>query len=81
MYPILCSVLQILSGRTEKRQLGAKKGNSFSVATFATEEASTSEAPRPRKKKGGVDDDRAFWAEMLPEAVQEHDERVGEILM
>lgn len=26
---------QILSGRTEKRQIGGRAGNSFSVATFA----------------------------------------------
>jgi len=29
---------QILSGRTEKRQIGGRAGNSFSVATFAAAE-------------------------------------------
>ena len=27
---------QILAGRTEKRQIGNRKGNTFSTATFAT---------------------------------------------
>lgn len=31
---------QILSGRTEKRQIGSRAGNSFSIATFAPSEVS-----------------------------------------
>ena len=35
---------QILSGRTEKRQIGGRAGNSFSVATFAAPEVRRSAA-------------------------------------
>ena len=31
---------QILAGRTEKRQIGSRKGNTFSTATFSSNEAS-----------------------------------------
>ena len=64
----------ILAGRTEKRQLGSRAGNSFSVATFAAEAAGGS-PPGAANKKGkrrgaaDTDDDRAFWAALLPDAV------------
>ncbi len=29
---------QILAGRSEKRQIGSRKGNTFSTATFSTNE-------------------------------------------
>ena len=31
---------QILAGRSEKRQIGSRKGNTFSTATFSTNEVS-----------------------------------------
>ncbi|MEW5298254.1 MAG: hypothetical protein WDW36_001399 [Sanguina aurantia] len=74
---------QILSGRTEKRQIGAKAGNSFSVARFVTEE-DTPDAGAPLDipfnkigKKWRAENDRAFWSEMMPEAVEEHDARIA----
>lgn len=77
---------QILSGRTEKRQIGAKAGNSFSVARFVTEE-DTPDAGAPLDipfnkigKKWRAENDRAFWSEMMPEAVEEHDARVSHLL-
>lgn len=33
---------QILAGRTEKRQIGSRKGNTFSTATFSSNEVSFS---------------------------------------
>lgn len=50
---------QILSGRTEKRQLGGRAGNSFSVATFG---GGTEAAP-------GED----YWLNLMPEAAAEHE--------
>ena len=32
---------QILAGRTEKRQIGSRKGNTFSTATFSSNEVIT----------------------------------------
>ncbi|KAJ9516015.1 hypothetical protein QJQ45_024466, partial [Haematococcus lacustris] len=56
----------ILQGRTEKRQLGSRAGNTFSVARFAAvEEEEPVAAPKGRE----------YWAELLPEAVAAHDER------
>lgn len=52
---------QILSSRTEKRQIGSRAGNTFSVASFNVDEA----AAHTKDKNG-----RDFWAEILPEAVQ-----------
>ena len=36
---------QILAGRSEKRQIGSRKGNTFSTATFSTNEVSLPLAP------------------------------------
>jgi SNF2 family DNA or RNA helicase len=47
---------EILSSRTEKRQIGGRAGNTFSVASFEGEKA--------RKKE----DDQEFWKTLLPEA-------------
>ncbi|KAL4858846.1 Chromodomain-helicase-DNA-binding protein 6 [Chlorella vulgaris] len=53
---------QILQGRTEKRQIGGRAGNTFSVATFGMD------ATAAAGSAGG--DDKAYWASLLPEAVQ-----------
>jgi hypothetical protein len=53
--------MQILSSRTEKRSVGGKAGNSFSVATFAVQE----ELP----SAGGPGNEQ-YWQNLLPEAVQ-----------
>ncbi len=59
------AVVQILNGRTEKRQIGNRAGNSFSVATFAA-------GPQL-----GAITDKDYWAELLPEALQELRQKVG----
>ena len=65
--------VQILTARTEKRQIGSRAGNTFSVATFAVDEK-----PAAAARKGGRDEeDREFWAALLPEAVAAHEEQVG----
>ncbi|KAJ9515881.1 hypothetical protein QJQ45_016934, partial [Haematococcus lacustris] len=56
----------ILQGRTEKRQLGSRAGNTFSVARFAAVE---------EEEPVAVPKGREYWAELLPEAVAAHDER------
>lgn len=38
---------QILAGRTEKRQIGSRKGNTFSTATFSSNEVSTCSSSYP----------------------------------
>lgn len=53
---------QILNGRTEKRQIGGRAGNTFSVATFETAASA-----------GAHGDDKAFWGALLPEALQAHE--------
>ncbi|KAL0045080.1 hypothetical protein WJX82_007731 [Trebouxia sp. C0006] len=53
---------QILAGRSEKRQIGSRKGNTFSTATFSTNEA-----------VGTGKNDREYWAQLMPQAVDEHD--------
>jgi chromodomain-helicase-DNA-binding protein 7 len=57
---------QILSGRTEKRQIGGRAGNSFSVATFA--------APEVRVQDGTTE--RDYWQKLMPEALEKFDEEV-----
>ena len=52
-------LLQILASRTEKRTVGGKAGNSFSVATFAA-----------REELPAGTEDPAYWESLLPEAVQ-----------
>lgn len=88
---VVVRVLQILSKHTERRSMGTKGKSSFSTATFvidtvadAADGAGPPEeppAPRPRPKKpNGVDDDRAFYTELLPDAVQACDEMVSQTL-
>ena len=55
---------QILKGRTEKRQIGGRAGNTFSVATFGEQ------APTPGK---GEKNDEDFWKSLLPDAVASHE--------
>ncbi|KAK9815748.1 hypothetical protein WJX72_008847 [[Myrmecia] bisecta] len=57
---------QILAGRTEKRQIGSRAGNTFSVATFAAEE------PKVRAPS----DEREYWAAVLPDAVAAYDKQL-----
>ena len=63
---------EILKGRTEKRQIGGRAGNTFSVATFAVEGGEGS-----GDVNGGGDgrptDDKEFWKALLPDAAAEHD--------
>jgi hypothetical protein len=67
--------LQILAGRSEKRQLGSRKGNTFSIAHFAA--AGGAEPEQAEAAGAEADaaplDAKAFWADLLPEAVQAHE--------
>jgi hypothetical protein len=76
-------VLQILLGRSEKRQLGSRKGNTFSIAHFGDgggelepeqEEATAADAAAAEV---AAKDAKTFWAELLPEAAAEHAARAG----
>jgi len=53
---------EILAGRTEKRQIGNRAGNTFSMATFAADQMGGNEETN----------DPNFWANLLPEAVAAH---------
>ena len=50
---------EILSSRTEKRQIGGRAGNTFSVANFGEDKDTTSQK-----------DDEDFWKTILPEACE-----------
>jgi len=75
---------EILKGRTEKRQIGGRAGNTFSVATFdvgspmvAGGGGGTAEAALAAEAAaggGGGVSDKEFWAALLPEAAQKHEE-------
>lgn len=52
----------ILAQRTEKRQLGNSKGNTFSTATFAIAEEDAQKV-----------DPREYWSAILPDAVASYD--------
>lgn len=76
-------VPQILLGRSEKRQLGSRKGNTFSIAHFGDgggelepeqEEAAPDAAAAAEV---AAKDSKTFWAELLPEAAAEHAARAG----
>ncbi|KAK9835518.1 hypothetical protein WJX74_002180 [Apatococcus lobatus] len=60
------SIDAILNGRTEKRQLGSRKGNTFSTASFAFQDAE------------GKEGERDFWSNIMPEAIAAHDQQVLE---
>lgn len=62
-------VLQILLSRSEKRQLGSRKGNTFSIAHFA---AAGGNAADEAEAEEEVVDAKAFWSELLPEAAAAH---------
>jgi hypothetical protein len=70
-------VVQILAGRSEKRQLGSRKGNTFSIAHFAAAGAEPEPAEAAGEAAGEAEgaplDAKAFWADVLPEAVQAHE--------
>eukprot|EP00878_Enallax_costatus_P046663 GHUV01056913.1.p1 GENE.GHUV01056913.1~~GHUV01056913.1.p1 ORF type:complete len:503 (+),score=214.95 GHUV01056913.1:285-1793(+) len=59
---------QILAGRSEKRQLGSRKGNTFSIAHFAAAGGAEAEA----EAEDDAVDAKTFWAELLPEAAAAH---------
>ncbi|GFR52261.1 hypothetical protein Agub_g14795 [Astrephomene gubernaculifera] len=71
---------QILEGRTEKRQIGSRAGNTFSVATFALDDANNADNgdPRvgPRGRRAG-EDDKEYWRSLLPEAVAAHEAQLA----
>ena len=59
---------QILKGRTEKRQIGGRAGNTFSIATFEIEGGGA-----PGSGPNNAADDKSFWATLLPEAAAAHE--------
>ncbi|CAK0786707.1 hypothetical protein CVIRNUC_009921 [Coccomyxa viridis] len=59
----------ILRNRTEKRQLGFSKGNTFSTATFTIEE-------EPQVTNAA--DARNYWSAILPDVVAAHDAQAAE---
>ena len=59
---------QILKGRTEKRQIGGRAGNTFSVATFGEQAVSPA-------KEGKNGNDQDFWKALLPDAVASHEKK------
>lgn len=80
----VCAVvaLQILLGRSEKRQLGSRKGNTFSIAHFGDgggelEPEQEEAAPDAAAAEVAAKDAKTFWAELLPEAAAEHAARAG----
>lgn len=81
--PLGLPALQILEGRSEKRQLGSRKGNNFSVAHFGAaapdvellpdEEAEAAAAAADAEAAAAQPvDARAFWEGLMPEAVAAH---------
>jgi hypothetical protein len=62
--------VQILLGRSEKRQLGSRKGNTFSIAHFG--DGGGELEPEQEEVEVAVQDSKAFWSELLPEAAAEH---------
>lgn len=59
---------EILSNRTEKRQIGGRAGNTFSVATFGAEKDATA-------------NDKEFWQTLLPDAAKQYEENKKKQLM
>jgi hypothetical protein len=59
---------EILSNRTEKRQIGGRAGNTFSVATFEAE-------------KDANANDKEFWQTLLPDAAKQYEENKKKQLM
>lgn len=60
--------VQILASRTEKRQVGGKAGNTFSVATFAVVDEAALAAKAAADEAGAAGEE--FWKTLLPEAVK-----------
>ncbi|KAL3151223.1 hypothetical protein ABBQ38_013064 [Trebouxia sp. C0009 RCD-2024] len=77
---------QILAGRTEKRQIGNRKGNTFSTATFSSNEVTTRYMPLSVSRGQSAyfimlscgdaagKNDRDYWAQLMPDAVNDHDQ-------
>ncbi|KAH7617240.1 putative Chromodomain-helicase-DNA-binding protein 7 [Nannochloris sp. 'desiccata'] len=62
---------QILKGRTEKRQIGGRAGNTFSIATFEIEGGAAGSGAAGATANAA--DDKSFWATLLPEAAAAHE--------
>lgn len=76
MVMLLCW-LQILLGRSEKRQLGCRKGNTFSIAHFGDGGGELEPEQEAAEPEGPAKDAKAFWSELLPEAAAEHAARAN----
>lgn len=66
-------------GRSEKRQLGCRKGNTFSIAHFGDGggELEPEQEQEQEEAEVAVKDSKAFWSELLPEAAAEHAARAN----
>lgn len=64
---------QILQGRTEKRQIGGRAGNTFSMATFDAQGSGSLDGSLTAEGSG---EGAAFWTALLPEAVAAHEEKM-----
>lgn len=69
--------MQILVGRSEKRQLGNRKGNTFSIAHFGDGGGELDpelelELQQQEEAQVAAKDAKTFWAELLPEAAADH---------
>ncbi|KAG2496454.1 hypothetical protein HYH03_005678 [Edaphochlamys debaryana] len=71
---------QILEARTEKRQIGSRAGNTFSVATFAVEEPGAGAGRGRGRGRGGAEDAEAaeYWRNLCPDAVAAHEAKANE---
>lgn len=74
---------QILSDRTEKRQVGSKKSVFYSVANYVVEEeagdAKDHHVNVRGQKYADCAADAEFWREALPEATAENQAQVSNI--
>ncbi|KAK9793449.1 hypothetical protein WJX73_007753 [Symbiochloris irregularis] len=57
-------IAAILAGRTEKRQIGSRAGNTFSTATFSAQPIDL-----------GGKDAQSFWGGLMPDALAQHNEQ------
>lgn len=73
----MCVATQILIGRSEKRQLGSRKGNTFSIAHFGDGGGELEPEQEEAQPEVVAKSAKDFWTELLPEAAAEHAARAN----